>query len=234
MKKIIVFVTLACFLFMSAFVSVPADSALSELQTKNIVEGFDDGGLHPEGILTRAQFAKILLNAFPDVVTTEVLYSFDDLDESHWSFNYIQKAVNAGWLKGYPDGTVRPDNAIKFEEAVAVVCRVLDLDTYFASYPDGYVSQAIEHSVTDGVNALIGEEINREEAAKLIINALNYNDSQFEDDDYGYFAYGGGSISAAAPNVAGDRKMAESNSESNDYGYWAEPGDAFLPPQLLK
>ena len=176
MKKLISILLGLCLLLMSFGVS--ADSALLKLREVGIVEGFEDGELHPEIILSRAQFAKIMVNTFPDVVTTEIFYEFDDLDSSHWAANYIQKAVNAGWIEGFPDNTVRPDDSITFEQAVTVVCRALDLTHSYYSYPEDYISTAIEYSITDGVNSVIDEEINRGEAAKIIINALDFLESE--------------------------------------------------------
>lgn len=185
--SIIVSVTLAVTVFaISAKDSVttgvlfPSDintdglTALEILSSMNIADGFDDGQLHPEAPLTRAQFAKFLCNAFECVSIGSERHSFSDMEKTHWSYEYVHKAVGAGWLNGYPDNTFRPDENITFEQAVAVLCRVLDLDVYDNDYPVSYVSAAIDKSVTEGVSALIGEEINREQAARLIVNSMNH------------------------------------------------------------
>jgi len=174
-----------------------AGSALEQLLDKNIIDGYEDGELHPEQKLTRAQFAKILRNTFKDIAVTELYFTFSDLSTDHWAHDYIQVAANAGWLEGFPDGTIRPDSEITYEQAVAVLCRASGLVSKNADYPTDYISTAIEYSLTDKVNALIGDEITREQAAQLIVNILDYKDGQITSDDDGltFSVLGGGSTS---------------------------------------
>ena len=171
-----------------------AGSALEQLLDKNIIDGYEDGELHPEQKLTRAQFAKILRNTFKDIAVTELYFTFSDLSTDHWAHDYIQVAANAGWLEGFPDGTIRPDSEITYEQAVAVLCRASGLVSKNADYPTDYISTAIEYSLTDKVNALIGDEITREQAAQLIVNILDYKDGQITSDDDGltFSVLGGG------------------------------------------
>ena len=180
MKKIVS--ALVAILMLTGVCSASADDALKQLNEDGIIVGFTDGELHPEIILTRAQFARIMTEAFPDVITHEVFYEFTDLDENHWAADYIQKALNAGWISGFPDNTVRPDDSILFEQAVTIVCRALELTDGYETYPNDYIATAIDYSISDGVNALIGEEINRAEAAKIIVNAINYKKLQESED----------------------------------------------------
>ena len=180
MKKIVSL--LVAVFIMTSVCAASNDDALKKLNSDGIVVGFTDGELHPEIILTRAQFARIMVEAFPDVVTTEVYRNFEDLNDGHWASGYIQKAVNAGWLSGFPDNTVRPDDSILFEQALTIVCRALGLAYEYEEYPYDYITTAIDYSISDGVNSLIGEEINRAEAAKIIVNALNYKELQEKED----------------------------------------------------
>lgn len=151
---------------------------LKYLESVGIMEGYEDGKLHPERTLTRAEFAAILCRAYPDVITHQLAYMFSDLPETHWAYQYIQKAVNAGWLKGNTDGTFAPDENITYEQALTVMCRVVDdIYMYNPKYPYDYVAAAIDYSLSDGVDAVIGEVINRGQAAQIIVNAINYNNS---------------------------------------------------------
>lgn len=180
------------------------NTATQVLYEKGIIDGYDDAQLHPERMLTRAQFAKFLSNSFPDVKTTEKEFVFSDLSKEHWSYECVQKAVNAGWLVGYPDQTFRPDENITYEQAVTVVCRVLGLSSTYDEYPQDYLSTAIEYSVSDKVNAVIGEEINREMASRLILNALDYKESNLEDDwSLSGYSIGSGSSSIAMGSSGG-------------------------------
>ncbi len=151
---------------------------LEYLESVGIMEGYEDGELHPERTLTRAEFAAILCRANPDAITHMLAYEFSDLPQTHWAYQYIQKAVNAGWLKGNTDGTFAPDENITYEQALTVMCRIVgDIYLYKPQYPNDYIAAAIDYSLADGVNALIGEAINRGQVAQLIVNVINYNNS---------------------------------------------------------
>ena len=201
-------------------------SALENLVKMDIAQGYDDGKLHPELSITRAQFAKFLFNTFGYAVNDYGEYTkFSDLDKSHWSYEFVVKAVESGWLNGFPDGTFRPDDNITYEQALAVVCRILNIDDYNCIYPQGYVSAAIDNSITDKVNAFIGDTINREQAARIIVNAMEYVLRDTEDDDYSYKGSSGGGGSASlnhlmvsSPAIS-DRAVPESYEVASDAAY---------------
>ncbi len=180
-------------------------SAIEQLYG-DVFKGYEDGLLHGEYFLTRAEFATLLCNAFSDTVFTEVYYEFSDLKADHWASDYIQKAVNAGWLEGYEDGTFKPDENITYEEALTVICRVLEIDGYNYSYPEDYVAKSIEYSLTNGVSALMGEKVTRNDAAEIIVNSFEYLESvkinEYENANGNWSvakAFSGGS---SAKNVA--------------------------------
>lgn len=204
-------------------------TALGKLYNMEIVDGFEDGQLHGEYNLTRAQFAKILCSVFPEAVTTEMEYVFSDFGAEHWAYHYVQKALNAGWLQGFGDGTFRPDDNITYEQALTVMCRALSIDPYGAQYPADYVGTAIEYSISDGVNALIGEVINREQAAQIIVNSLEYEDRQKVSDysdgsvSKGYngisYSGGGGSGAMMAPSAM-STQVSEEAVMDDGYAYY--------------
>ncbi len=169
-------------------------SALEQLYEMHIVDGYEDGELHPERTLTRAQFAKFLVNAFEDAVYNQAEYMYTDVSEKHWAYDAIQKASNSGWLQGFGDGTFRPEDNITYEQAVTVICRALGVANYNADYPASYLAAGIEYALTDGVNALVGEELSRENAAKLIVNMLNYEEGQLSRTSSSSKSYLGGVV----------------------------------------
>lgn len=148
------------------------EASLKILSQKGIAEGYSDGELHGEDNLTRAQFANMLWRAFP-VAVTEAENIFSDLERNHWAYQNIQNVVNAGWLSGYGNGNFGPDDNITYEQALTVVCRIVG-EARVGSYPQSYISASIDCGLADGVNGLIGEEITREQAARIILNAMEY------------------------------------------------------------
>ncbi|MDO5037788.1 MAG: S-layer homology domain-containing protein [Tissierellia bacterium] len=98
-------------------------TALSYMSQKKIIEGYPDGTFRPENRITRAEFAA-MATRFADLKEGDK--SFRDVGRGHWAYAYIQKAAQAGWIKGYPDGTFKPDQAISRAEVVTLVNRMLN------------------------------------------------------------------------------------------------------------
>ena len=87
------------------------------------IKGYEDGSFRPNRNITRAEFAAIAARFLSDEVNLPV--SFSDIS-GHWAENEINRAVKAGWIKGYTDGTFRPDQPITRAEAVTLINRMLD------------------------------------------------------------------------------------------------------------
>ena len=84
-----------------------------------IVDGTDEHKLSPDAPVTRAEFA-VIAARFADL-DYEGGNIFDDVPNGHWAYSYINAAANAGWVKGYPDGSFRPDEPISRAEVVRLV-----------------------------------------------------------------------------------------------------------------
>jgi hypothetical protein len=41
--------------------------------------------------------------------------------KGHWAESIIRQAIAEGWVKGYPDGTFKPDKPMTRAESVALV-----------------------------------------------------------------------------------------------------------------
>ncbi len=87
------------------------------------IKGYPDGSFKPNGSITRAEFAA-MASRF-DKLTAGAAATFTDIDESHWAYDYISFAADHGWIAGYEDNTVRPDNYITRAEVVTVTNRML-------------------------------------------------------------------------------------------------------------
>ncbi|MBD3269944.1 peptidoglycan DD-metalloendopeptidase family protein [Candidatus Peregrinibacteria bacterium] len=88
-----------------------------------IIHGYEDGFFKPYETITRGQAAKILVN-FKNLKES-VSLDFDDLPVTHVFFEHFSKAIAAGYFLGYPDGLLRPDRKINFNEAKTVIKRAV-------------------------------------------------------------------------------------------------------------
>lgn len=90
---------------------------VSTLTGVGILNGYPDGTFMPQKAITRGELAKVIA-LFTEPGDLEV--EFSDID-GHWAKEYILKAVSNGWIKGYEDGTFRPDTLVTRAEAVTMI-----------------------------------------------------------------------------------------------------------------
>lgn len=95
------------------------------LQSAKVVEGDPDGNFRPEDSLTRAEFAAIVKRAAEGKLEDkEEEKDFNDT-EGHWAEGIIDELSKAEVVKGYEDGSFKPENKVTRAEAVAMVLRSL-------------------------------------------------------------------------------------------------------------
>lgn len=141
-----------------------------------IMNGDYYGDLHLDDYVTRAEFTKITLctSSLKDSVNSSGQISpFSDVLPSHWASGYIITAVSNNYLRGYVDGTFRPDKYVTLEEAATVMLRVLGysgLDS--GKYPDAQLAKYTELNMNNGISALRGQALTRRECMYLAYNVL--------------------------------------------------------------
>ena len=93
------------------------------LASWGVIDGFEDGTFCPNDSVTREQFVK-MLSAFFETESGADLSVYSDYTEN-WAYDYVVNAVSKGWLSGYPDGTIRQENAVTRAEAITIINRAL-------------------------------------------------------------------------------------------------------------
>lgn len=194
MKKRVFSLLLALVLTLSA-AAIPASAAESfsdvtdkktaqnveVLRLLGVIEGNGAGQFNPSGLLTRAEFCKmvvVLMGKGSDAMRYRTVTIFPDVRATHWAAGYINLAVRQSepkLLAGLPDGTFQPDSYITYGQAVTILMRVLgfaDQDTG-GIWPDGYINLAKSTGVSAGVNLTGSANITRAQAAQLFVNVLS-------------------------------------------------------------
>ena len=100
-----------------------ANTAISTMTGLGIVQGCSTDTFDPNAPTTRAQFAAIYAR-FHTGESSDT-QAFSDID-GHWAEQYIARATELGWIKGFEDGTFRPDSYITRAEAITMINRVLN------------------------------------------------------------------------------------------------------------
>ena len=99
---------------------VPTEETVIHAQYLN---GFEDATIRPENQVTRAQAAQMLsgVSAKTDEGKQTSEISFSDVKADAWYYDAVMELAEEGILKGYQDGTFRPDRKITRAEFAAVL-----------------------------------------------------------------------------------------------------------------
>ena len=99
------------------------NNPISTMSALGIITGYPDGTFKPNKPITRAEFAAIAARF--DETQSGKSATFSDVI-GHWAAKEIGIAYANDWIKGYPDGTFKPDQNITRAEAMTMINRVLE------------------------------------------------------------------------------------------------------------
>ena len=87
-----------------------AESVITQWQSKGLIQGYEDGTFKPGNTITRAEFVTLMNNA--KGFWSEGSINFSDVKNGSWFYSAVARAVAAGYVKGYSDGSFKPNNNI--------------------------------------------------------------------------------------------------------------------------
>ncbi|OGC82273.1 MAG: hypothetical protein A2V81_01925 [Candidatus Abawacabacteria bacterium RBG_16_42_10] len=100
--------------------------AVQYLRDRNIINGYPDGLFRPENVVTRAEILKIAANgaSIATVSFASQPAAFPDVANNHPLKQYINWAQATGAVKGYFDGTFRPEATVTRGEAAKILLKI--------------------------------------------------------------------------------------------------------------
>ena len=128
---------LSVLLVFSAFTTVFAATPSSDYEShwakeiiqsaisSGIAKGYLDGSFKPDNAITRAEFSELVNNVFSFTNEAEITYT--DVSGNAWYAPVIAKAKAAGYIDGYPNGTMKPDGNITRQEVAVIISRLKSL-----------------------------------------------------------------------------------------------------------
>lgn len=99
--------------------------------SKGFISGYSDGTFKPNQGITRAEFAQMIAVFVKDGYPGSS--NFKDV-KGHWASNAIDQLYGNKTIKGFPDGTFKPDQKLTRAEAVTVLNSVFGRNTKATSF----------------------------------------------------------------------------------------------------
>ncbi len=192
-KRMIALVTVALFVLSFAAPAFAADDTSAanvvvgkdvigtkyENDTKKLIAlgiltGYEDGTIKPDNKITRAEFAAIVTRELDLVSVGMGTTPFKDVPATFWGSGVINLAYGKGIIKGYPDGTFKPDANVTYAEAITMLVRMLGYEPALknGSWPATPLAVGSSSGVSKGVNAVANEAASRGDVIKMAANAL--------------------------------------------------------------
>lgn len=154
------------------------EKAVSVLNALNIMNGDENGEYRLEDTIIRSELVKMAVTAMGMESAADSaagIVKYDDVSAEHWASGYINLATSYGIIEGDGDGKFRPNDAISYREAVAVMVRAAGYESSAqlkGGYPNGYITVANENKMLPGVLGSVEKSISRGDVAILTNNTL--------------------------------------------------------------
>ena len=98
-----------------------ASACIEGAGNDQLMRGYPDGRFRPYGTMTRAEFAAVIVKAFPNAPAIRDAPNFSDVAPDFWGKNAIQTAYERGFLAGYPGNLFRPAQSITRVQAMVII-----------------------------------------------------------------------------------------------------------------
>lgn len=164
-----------------------AEDYMYSLINADIMNGYSDGNLGLDDVLTREQAASIIYNLSGKI--EPISSNFIDVPKDKWSFSAINSLKEQGIMNGFEDGSFRPNDLINRSEFSFIIYKFLnklnfDLPNGLSVFSDtaelpyaNAISSLNELGIISGYSDNSFKPFNpltRGEAAKIISNLKNY------------------------------------------------------------
>ncbi len=160
-----------------------AEAGIEYLIDIGAIAGYPDGTFRPDAPITRAEFAKVIVEAFE--LSAESGKVFADTAD-HWAKDYIALAAAHGIVLGYNDQEFGPDDLITREQMAIMIVKAAGLTATegelsyidkaeISSWAYNWVVSAAQNELMSGYTDNTFKPLNnatRAEAATVIYNVL--------------------------------------------------------------
>ncbi|MGF7050185.1 putative repeat protein (TIGR02543 family) [Paenibacillus sp. DS2015] len=100
--------------------------AVNNMASRMIISGTGNGLFQPDKLISRAEFAAIIVRALGIEVEPGTA-PFSDVNQSDWYLDYVKAAYKYGIINGYSDGSFKPTDTITREQAMSMLARAMKI-----------------------------------------------------------------------------------------------------------
>ena len=113
-------------------------ATLNKIDHFAFLKGYPGGGFAPGKNMSRAEVTTMFARLLTEQMEANKSYpaSFSDVTSAHWAANYIGYMEQFGIVRGYSDGTFRPNAPITRAEFASICCRFEQLTDGTATFTD--------------------------------------------------------------------------------------------------
>ena len=132
--------------------------------------------------------AAMLISIVAGIFASNGKPAFTDVPSNHWSYSYVEKAAENGWVSGIGNGKFGVDNQVTYAEFSTMLVRAFlseELEHYggptspwYEPYCATVAAMGIDKGTRmyDGYSYVWSQPINRYEMAQLLYNILAYKE----------------------------------------------------------
>lgn len=164
-----------------------AEAKIQAWNDEGLIKGYSDGSFKPNNYITRAEFMNVVNHAFG--YTRQAAISFKDVSEGSWYYEAVSIASEAGYINGYTDHTVKPEDPITRQEVAIMITKIKKLikdektanffndSSSIAAWSKGAIGAVAAESIMEGYSDGSFKPLNsitRAEAVAALDNALHF------------------------------------------------------------
>lgn len=173
----------------------PVSDPIQQVLAAKLMTAYPDGNFHPEGIVSRAEIASILVKAFGldqrAGAQQKNLVPVQDVPQNYWAYNDIQVVLKTGIMKGYRGDMFFPNQKINRAEAFSIIAQAYGVFQFpnetvksiLTKYPDA--QQVPDWAEKSMATALYVGLVNTDEQGSILpLNPMTRGDLAYALSQY--------------------------------------------------
>jgi len=156
--------------------------AVEVMTAIGLISGNPDGSFKPEGTLVREEAAKMAAYLLIGKSVNDLAQSkttFTDVPVGHWSNPYVAYCVKEGLINGRNETTFDPRGTVTGYEYAKLMLCALGIEGVYtgANWTVDVALNAKTYGLLAGMEIVLSNNITREQAAQMTLNAATYTDA---------------------------------------------------------